>query len=692
MTRIKRLLITLLVLFLFKAPGHSQTEEMLDLTELVEEITGFQEHINYDALYEQLLSLHQNPIDLNHASPEGLRSTYLLSDLQITHLLKYISEKGKLLTLYELQLIEGFDFTTIQNLLPFVTINPGESTKDQRPLIQKILKGKNSYLIARYERVLENKEGYDKKSGTSEDRYVGSPEKYYLRYRSSRTGDFSAGFTMEKDPGEAITWESATKRYGMDFWSAHLLIENRGKIKKAIIGDYQLQFGQGLVLGSAFSFGKGSETINTLQRFSFGIKPYTAATESGFFRGTAGTFRLGKKIQLTGFYSNLGQDANLQLTDSLENNQPSFTAFQTTGMHRTPDEIKHRKKVTNQSAGIIIQYKTRYNLEVGASWVYNYYNHPLKKGNQPYNAFAFEGRENFNAGFYSNYRWKEFSFFGEAALSKSGGIGAIAGFTATINPRIALSMLLRNYEKDFHSIRGTAFGESTQNVNEKGIYWGLKYTLNKKLYLTAYYDTYQFPWLKYNINTPSGGNDYLIRINYHPKETARFYMQIRSETKDAATPGTETNQKIVMPGTKNQLLANLDLSISERLSAKSRIQYSDYHLNGEKTTGYAFVQDLNFGWKKWRFSSRIVLFDTEGNQNKQYAYEKDVLYAFSIPAYSGQGIRNYLLVQYKANSKISFWARMARTTYNDRKVIGNGRETIQGNQRTEIKFQIRYKL
>ena len=692
MTHTQKLIILLVLTFYMKMPGFGQAKENFNLTALVEEITSLQEDKKYDELYEDLLSLHQDPIDLNHASLESLRSIYLISDQQIANLLKYISEKGKLLSLYELQLVEGFDFPTIQKLLPFVTVNPKKPTKDQRPLIQRIIKEKNNYLIARYERTLETKEGYNTTNNTNENHYAGSPDRYYLRYRSSKTGDFSTGFTLEKDPGETITWDLSAKKYGLDFWSAHLMVENRGKLKKAIIGDYQLQFGQGLVLGSAFSFGKGSEAVNTLQRFSYGIKPYTAATESNFLRGAASTFKLREKLLFTTFYSYLNQDATLQPTDSLETHHQSFNNFQTSGFHRTPQEIKHRKQVANQSTGVVIQYKTKYNLEIGASLIYNHYSSPLKKDNRPHNTFAFEGQENFNVGVYSNYRWKEFSFFGEAARSKSGGYGAIAGFTATVGPKVALAMLLRKYEKDFHSIRGTAFGENTNNINEKGIYWGLKYTISQKFYLTAYYDTYQFPWLKFNTNAPSAGNDYLIRFNYQPKEAVRFYLQIRSETKDATTNATETSQNIIMPGTKNQILANLDLSINDRLSTKSRIQYSDYQLNGKKTTGYAFIQDLNFNWKKWRFSSRIALFDTEGNQNRQYVYEKDVLYAFSIPAYSGQGIRNYLLLQYKASSKISFWARVASTTYNDRKTIGSGLETIQGNQKTDVKFQIRYKF
>jgi hypothetical protein len=41
---------------------------------------------------------------------------------------------------------------------------------------------------------------------------------------------------------------------------------------------------------------------------------------------------------------------------------------------------------------------------------------------------------------------------------------------------------------------------------------------------------------------------------------------------------------------------------------------------------------------------------------------------------------------------MDLWARIAKTTYYDRQEIGTGLETISGNKRTEVKFQVRYKL
>lgn len=145
-------------------------------------------------------------------------------------------------------------------------------------------------------------------------------------------------------------------------------------------------------------------------------------------------------------------------------------------------------------------------------------------------------------------------------------------------------------------------------------------------------------------------------------------------------------------GQRNQMLANFQFKATNTLSLKSRIQYSTFDFENIKTDGFAIMQDAVLDIGNLTISGRIALFDTEGQENRQYAYERDVLYAFSIPAYSGRGIRNYLLFSYRVNRQIDIWCRIARTTFYDRDQIGTGLETIDGNKRTDVKFQMRYKL
>ncbi len=687
--RCTKLIISFLALTLVRY-SYGQVQPSFDLQSFVEKrFNDQQEGLNYEELYERLLLLYEDPIDLNTAHEEELVNLGLLSAAQIDSFVQYQLENGRILTLYELQYIEEFDLETITSILPFVTLT--NRSNSDLPLLKRILTEKNNYLILRYERILEKKQGYGINEDDDQTRYLGSANKAYLRYRVSKAGDFSFGFTTEKDAGEQIIWDPATRKFGNDFWSAHGLIEKQGRWRKIIIGDYQLQFGQGLVFGSGFAMGKGSETVNTLERVNRGISPYTSVIEGGFLRGIATTYEISAKLTTTIFLSRLNQSASLHVAseDTLVN---YFSSIQLTGLHRTDTEIENRQRINEQVYGLELHYTSDQRSKFGVIAATNYFNIPVLRSNQPYNYFEFTGKENVNLSVYGNTQWQRIQLFGEMALSKSGGLGSLGGFTSRLSKRIDLSMVVRNYDRNFHSIRGSSFAEGSRNINESGIYWGIKYILNRQFNLTAYYDSFRFPWLRFRINKPSTGSDYLLRLNLAPNRLVNSYFQVRGKRKAENRTITETNQTAVQTGRSMQYLLNTRYSIASGLSGQTRVQYSSYTIRGENTFGYAMLQDINYTTQKLTISSRMALFDTEGQRNRQYAYERDVLYAFSIPGYSGQGIRNYLLFSFRINRHIDLWARIARTTFYDRNEIGTGLETIIGNKRTDVKFQIRYKM
>jgi hypothetical protein len=122
------------------------------------------------------------------------------------------------------------------------------------------------------------------------------------------------------------------------------------------------------------------------------------------------------------------------------------------------------------------------------------------------------------------------------------------------------------------------------------------------------------------------------------------------------------------------------------------VQHSVYLFNGKKSRGFVISQDLSGAVGAWKFSGRVSLFDTDDYDNRQYLYEKNVLWAFSIPNFYDQGIRTYVLAQYKLNKQLTIWARWAKTNYTTRASIGSGLQEIEGNQLTETTFQLRYQF
>lgn len=671
--------------------SQSRLQKDLDIEQFIEEVFAVQNgDVSSEELYETLLLFYSNPINLNNTNKDELRSLFILSDSQINNLITYIEENGKLLSIYELQAVEELDLTTIYKLIPFVSVYEGGLNSDNRNIWKRITSEQNNYLLLRFESTLENKKGYTPKQDSSDNRYAGDKGKYYMRFRVSHINDFSLGFTAEKDAGEEFTWDSKTKRYGADYYSGHIQLQNQGIIKNVIVGDYQIQYGQSLLLGAGFNVGKGAEAITTVRRSNLGIRPYTSVIETNFFRGGAATVAVAKDLEFTGFFSSLRQDAALN-TDTVE--QENFiTSIQQSGFHRTKSELNAKDEVTETNYGGTLLYKSKkQSFTIGSTFIINQFSTPLIRAQRIYNTYEFKGSSNYNLGLFGDYNWQNISLFGEAALSKSSGFGGVLGAIINLNTKLETSIVLRQYDKNFHSLYGNAFGESTRNINEQGWYWGLKYRPIRKLEFTGYFDSFRYQWIRSSINAPSSGFEYLIRANYRPSRNTLLYFQFREQTK-ADNPSADEQEEAIrfpLPGKKRNYTVNLDFPASDRLSFKSRVQWSTYDFNEALTNGFAIWQDMNLDFGKFRISGRYAIFETDDFNNAQYAYERDLLYAFAVPAYSGTASRHYVLVQYRPLKKLTFWIKYAQTNYRDREIIGSGLEQIEGNKRTDIKFQIR---
>jgi hypothetical protein len=105
-------------------------------------------------------------------------------------------------------------------------------------------------------------------------------------------------------------------------------------------------------------------------------------------------------------------------------------------------------------------------------------------------------------------------------------------------------------------------------------------------------------------------------------------------------------------------------------------------------------QDILFRPEKFpvEFTFRYALFGTDGYDSRIYTYENDVLYAFSIPSFFGDGQRIYLMAKWKLTGRVNFWFRLARTTYFNKTTISSGADEIIGRYKTEVKAEVKIKL
>ena len=161
----------------------------------------------------------------------------MLDDIAANNLLRHIEQNGKLLNIYELQAIDGFTIALIRQLEPFIRVSDDPDAVSFS--FKEMLKEGQHELVLRYQQVLNEQEGYSfiEDSVLAENpnrRYLGSPQKYWARYRFRYSNKVSWGLTMEKDAGEEFF--KGSQPDGFDFYSAHLFIRDFGRVKAAAIG------------------------------------------------------------------------------------------------------------------------------------------------------------------------------------------------------------------------------------------------------------------------------------------------------------------------------------------------------------------------------------------------------------------------------------------------------------------------
>jgi len=229
---------------------------------------------------------------------------------------------------------------------------------------------------------------------------------------------------------------------------------------------------------------------------------------------------------------------------------------------------------------------------------------------------------------------------------------------------------------------------------EQALYFGANIIINSKLTIDGYSDVFSFPWLKYRVDAPSNGTEYMVQLNYTPTRSTQMYFRFR-QTNKSINNTEELLLNRVIENKKQSMRFHVSYKLIGNLSLKNRIEVISYKTDKTATNiGYLIYQDASYLFVKipLSLSARYALFNTDSYDERLYAYENDVLYAYSIPAYYYRGTRFYCLLKYSPNRKIDFWFRIAQTWYSDQNIISSGLEQINGNTKTEIKAQIRLKF
>lgn len=666
-----------------------------DVEERIENIAEStdNEDLDYTTLLDGLNTYRRHPLNLNTATREELEDFILLDDIQVNNLLQHIERHGKLITLEELQSIDGFDLATIRKILPYVRIS--EDLGDTHFTLKEMFKYGQQSVILRYQQVIEEQKGFTPASDSlllanPNARYLGSPQRLYARYRFTYGTHVSWGITAEKDAGEEFF--KGSQPYGFDFYSAHFYIKNIRFIRSLALGDYQVNFGQGLTAWSGLAFGKSADGMN-IKRNGQGIRPYTSVNENLFMRGVAATVGF-KHFEVSGFFSHKKIDANISEQDTLSDEIVAVSSFLESGYHTTVAEMADRHTLDQTVLGGNIAYKKR-NFSLGITGAHTEYGAELKRDLGLYNQFEFSAQSNTALGADYNFLYRNFNFFGETSLSDNGGYAFVNGLLVSLDPKLAISVLHRNYQRNFQSIFSNAFGESTLPANEKGIYTGIVARPTGTITINAYYDRFTFPWLRYQVDAPSYGSDYSAQVNYTPNKKTDMYFRVRQRDKFMNTREDIADIDFIVPVKQTSYRFNISYPASENIKLRNRVELLRYDTGNKPQTGYLIYQDVTYKslGKPFTVVLRYALFQSDSYDSRIYAYENDVPGSYSVIAHYYRGSRSYVLVSYDLSRHFELWLRWSQTYYSNKDVISEGSlNGIQGNTKSDVKVQLRIKF
>lgn len=639
-------------------------------------------------LFDRLMHYVDHPLNLNTASKADLSELTLLNAIQVDELLNHIDRNGKLISIYEIQCLPSWDLVTIQNILPFVYVT--DNFNQPHLTFSQMLKSSTNELYFRWAKVLEDQQGYITDPTTGEANYLGTNDRLYTRYRFKSGNNISIGFTGEKDPGEEFF--KGTQKNGFDFYSGHVYVKDIGIVKHAVVGDYLAAFGQGLTMGMGVAFGKTANSL-AIKRQVFKIKPYTSVAENTFLRGAATTVKL-KDVDVTVFFSSKKNDANVTAYDTsntLQDDGIVVSSFQTSGLHTTLNEVADKNAIRENIVGGNISY-TKRTYEIGATFYQVHYNGQLQKDLQPYNQFDFTGQSNMVGGLHYAWLIRNFHFFGETSMSRNKAIGTVNGVMVGLDPKLGMVLLHRYYQKDFQNLYANAIAEGSRPVNENGLYYGLEFKTNTKWNINAYADMFKSEWLRFGVDAPSTGNEYLAQLTFRPNKQTEIYFRYRQRNKALNTDVTGTYIDYTVNASQQNYRFNLTHKVGKSISLHTRYEQVVIKREDAPTNiGFLAFQDIQYKpmLSDFSFNLRYAIFNTQDFDSRIYAYENDILYYYFIPAYYYKGSRVYFNIRYQFKKWLDIWFKIGQWMYDNRSTIGSGNDEIKGNAKTDFRLQLR---
>ena len=647
------------------------TDEDVDEEELSE---------NYEELLEEYERLQDHPININGKQLDHLWELGLLSGFQIDAVRDYQKQFGDFLFAEELIMVEGFDKRTVAVLSPIICFEKNDIAQEMEKVTMRKAVTRGRHVVTlnyaqKFTSAATEEPPNDSLIMAHPNAYpLGNSMKLQVKYSYHYGKKIRAGFVMEKDAGEPLTFGGLSetvqelarsyRRPGFDFYGGYVYLTEIGKelcIRDFVAGDYQLSFGQGLTLWNGMSFGKVGAESSVMKRAA-GVRPKASASEGKFFRGAAMTVCF-HGLQATAFYSHRHIDATVIASDTLdgiEDEALMVSAIQESGYHRTLGELAKRHNLQQQVFGGHLSYSNS-QVEVGYTLYHTRLGSVLRLNPSKYNQFFFQGDRLTNMGLDIRCQWNKVALFGELSYSSSHSFAGIMGATFKPKGYIDFTLCYRNYGLHYQNLFFGGLKESSRGQAEESFYLGLRCAPVPHWELLAHCDFFRFKWLTSQVYAPSYGQEYQFKLMHQVSRDVTMQLKFKSKTrmKNSTDPYIFSYYPIFY--TKRSIQFQVSYTLFGSLLMSHKLAYTHYLTgDGIDSRGYSICQDIAYkpDGKPYSLTFRYALFDSDDYNSRISIYENDVLGAFSIPSLYGWGSRVYLLGKLKLFDAVSIYSKI----------------------------------
>lgn len=647
------------------------------LENIIEETIGDAEETQLNEIIEDLI---QNPIEINEATINDLTRIPFIDQSLAQNIIKYRTSYGFIYTLTEIKSVEGMTEELFDRIAPFLYVDRTKFAnfsiqneipeREYQPIIRKTY---NFNFRQRYYQTFPRRNGYE--TGA----YYNSPFKLYNRLTADYSKKYYVSFLTEKDAGEKSFY---------DFVSGSLFIKDFLIFKKFVVGDYALEFGQGVAMWRQIGFAKGADAVYPIKKKASGIEQYKSTDENQFFRGIAFSTQL-KNFEFTFFYSGNTFDARIDTINNI------ITSTPLDGYHRNTNELARKNSESEKLFGSHISYNFLSN-QIGFTFYQSKFSKPISPNSYFKN---FEGTFNYISTDF-NFFYERLNLFGEISKDKNNNFATLVGLQSSISRNLSFVTLYRNYPAKYINIHGYGFGERNGPTNnETGFYLGIKH-LNRFGTFNIYFDQFKFFYPLGYDKTLTSGKEILFAYESPLISKTKYLIRYKNENKEINSKSVdEFNRTKRVTNTRHQ--QNFRLEIQKYFGPSNinrvafRIEYVNVYyksiLNSED--GLLAFGDLNLRLlKNLKLQWRVTYFQTKSYDSRIYQFENDVLGVFSTSALYGRGIRWYALVNYKIFNFLNLSLKYAELYRDDMKKLGSGNDEIPTNLSNSLTFQLDVKF